>query len=117
TGEFTTRAIRHTQGGGTLGYAPDSPAERRNPDARSDIHALGMTLYRLVSGRDPQEFDELAQMRRFPPSTFNRAISPALDELIQASIDSDPARRPQNAAEFARELDELEKPEPRAEPA
>ena len=110
TGDFTTRVVRHTQGGGTLGYAPDSPGERRNPDARSDIHALGMTLYRLVSGRDPQEFDELSLMRRFPPSTFNREISPALDKLIQTSIDSDPNLRPQNAEEFARALENLDSP-------
>ena len=110
TGEFTTRAVRHTTGGGTLGYAPDSPSERRNPDARSDIHALGMTLYRLVSGRDPQEFDDLTQMRKQAPSTFNRHISPALDVLIRNSIHADPNQRPQNAEEFARLLDALDAP-------
>lgn len=110
TGEFTTRAVRHTQGGGTLGYAPESPSERRNPDARSDIHALGMTLYRLVSGRDPQEIEELAEMRRVSPGTFNRAITPALERLIRTAIDPNPNNRPQDAEEFARELDELERP-------
>ena len=110
TGEFTTRAVRHTTGGGTLGYAPDSPSERRNPDARSDIHALGMTLYRLVSGRDPQEFDDLTQMRKQAPSTFNRHISPALDILIRSSIHADPNQRPQNAEQFARLLDALDAP-------
>jgi|GEM_PF-2866476 len=112
TGEFTTRAIRHTQGGGTLGYAPEAPGERRNPDARSDIHALAMTLYRLISGRDPQEADELAQMRKYPPSSFNRAITPGLDKLIQASISANPDLRPQNADEFLRALDALENPVP-----
>jgi hypothetical protein len=96
--------------------APDSPAERRNPDARSDIHALGMTLYRLVSGLDPQEFDDLAQIRKFAPSAFNRAIPPALDALIQSSIAGDPIKRPQNAEEFARKLDELERPPTPAKP-
>jgi serine/threonine protein kinase len=110
TGDFTTRAQRHTQGGGTLGYAPDSPSERRNPDARSDIHALGMTLYHVLSGRDPQEADELAEMRRLPPSHFNRAVSPALEHLIQTSIAFDPDKRPQNAAEFLRALEEIEHP-------
>lgn len=113
TGEFTTRAIRHTQGGGTLGYAPEAPGERRNPDARSDIHALGMTLYRLVSGRDPQEADELAQMRRQVPSNFNRAIMPGLDKLIQTSISADPDLRPQNADEFLKALDAVENPLPK----
>lgn len=110
TGEFTTRAIRHTTGGGTLGYAPDSLSERRNPDARSDIHALGMTLYRLISGYDPQEMDELLQMRKHPPSTFNRNIPPSLDVLIRNSINPDPNQRPQNAEEFARALEALNAP-------
>lgn len=111
-GDFTTRAVRHTQGGGTLGYAPDSPSERRNPDARSDIHALGMTLYQIVSGRDPQEPEQLAKMRSGLPSAFNRAVIPALDELIRTSISSVPSQRPQNAQEFLEALDALENPVP-----
>lgn len=113
-GEFTTRAVRHTQGGGTLGYAPDSPHERRNPDARSDIHALGMTLYQILSGRDPQDAEQLAELRAGTPGDFNRAVPPALDELVCAAISPDPAHRPQNAQEFLEALDALENPTPPA---
>jgi len=106
-GDFTTRIARHTSGGGTLGYAPESPQERRFPDARSDIYALGMTLYRLVSGRDPQEPDDLEAMRAHRPRNFNWAITPALDDLIYKAISLDPATRQQDASEFLRELDAL----------
>jgi serine/threonine protein kinase len=99
-GDFSTRVVRHTTGGGTFGYAPESPAERRLPDARSDIHALGMTLYALVSGRDPLEDDDLAAMRVLRPRDFNTQISPQLETLILRAIDPDPTKRPQNAAEF-----------------
>lgn len=106
-GDFSTRAQRHTTGGGTLGYAPDSPAERRHPDARSDVHALGMTLYRLVSGRDPLETDELVELRKFPPRHFNANISASLEDLIARAISSDAARRPSDGGDFLRELDAL----------
>ncbi|MBV9865416.1 MAG: serine/threonine protein kinase [Abitibacteriaceae bacterium] len=100
-GQFSTREVRHTTGGGTFGYAPESPLERRYPDARSDIHALGMTLYRLLSGRDPQEPDDLADMRMQRPRDFNTAIPLTLEALILKAIDPDPERRPQNIREFA----------------
>jgi serine/threonine protein kinase len=106
-GEFTTRAQRHTTGGGTLGYAPDTVEERRHPDARSDIHALGMTLYRLVSGRDPLEYDDLLAMRKFGPRHFNTQISPELEALILRAIDPQPNNRPTSGAEFLGELDAL----------
>jgi serine/threonine protein kinase len=103
-GDFSTRVVRHTTGGGTFGYAPESPAERRLPDARSDIHALGMTLYALVSGRDPLEDDDLAAMRVLRPRDFNTEVSLQLETLILKSINSDPTKRPQNAAEFLHEM-------------
>jgi len=104
TGDYSTRAHKHTQGGGTLGYAPESPNERRMPDARSDIHALGMTLYRLVSGRDPLDDGDLEAMRRLPPRALNSAISPELETLILKSISSEPKARPQNANDFLEAL-------------
>lgn len=107
-GDFTTRAQRHTTGGGTLGYAPDAPGERRHPDARSDVHALGMTLYRLLSGRDPLESDDLIALRKYPPRHFNAEVSTRLEELILRSIHYDPARRPLDGGEFLRELDALD---------
>jgi len=106
-GSFSTRVVRQTGGGGTLGYAPDSPSERRFPDARSDIHALGMTLYHLVSGCDPTEADQLLQMRRKTPRDFNRAVPPALNDIIIQAIQPDPAQRFESAAEFAHALGAL----------
>lgn len=103
-GDFSTRQHRHTSGGGTLGYAPESPSERRLPDARSDIHALGMTLYAILSGRDPLESDDLIAMRAHRPRDFNTNIPPHIELLIQKSIDSNPANRPADAAAFLREL-------------
>ena len=109
---YGTRAQRHTQGGGTVGYAPDSPAERRNPDARSDIHAWGMTWYHLLSGLDPTEPDELRRLRVHRVSGFRVDLSKDWDELIGDCIDPEPIQRPQNGAELLERLDEIGAEEP-----
>ena len=107
---YSTRVHRHTQGGGTPGYAPESFNERRLPDARSDIHALGMTLYAVLCGRDPTEPQDLALMRGHKPSYFNSTIPPSLDALILRAIHLDPSRRPQDGTAFVAALDALNAP-------
>lgn len=98
--KYGTRVQRHTQGGGTVGYAPESPSERRQPDSRSDIHALGMTLYHLLTACDPTEPSHLREMRRHTPADFVPEISDALDALVMRAVDLDPARRPQHGGEM-----------------
>lgn len=109
-GEFGTRLIRHTSGGGTMGYAPDSSEERRFPDQRSDLHALGMTLYRLLCGLDPQEPRDLVTMRRGRPRDFNSDIPPRLEELVLRSIHAKATERPQTVDEFLLEIRRLVEP-------
>ena len=104
---YGTRAQRHTQGGGTVGYAPESPIERRNPDARSDIHAWGMTWYHLLSGLDPTEPDELRRMRIYRLSGFAPQLGEDWDELISNCIDPEPSQRPQDGAQLLERLDEI----------
>ena len=109
--DYGTRAQRHTQGGGTVGYAPESPTERRNPDARSDIHAWGMTWYHLLSGLDPTEPDELRRMKIHRLSAFAPDLGEGWDDLIADCIDAEPLQRPQNGAELLERLDETDEPE------
>jgi serine/threonine protein kinase len=111
-GEFSTRPQKKTQGGGTWGYAPDDPRERLHPDARSDIHALGMTLYSVLCGRDPTEAGPLIEMRRSRPRLFNPEIPPILDELLVACIAFNPAQRPASARDVAQALAALDAPPP-----
>ena len=111
-GDFSTRTHRHTAGGGTLGYAPESPTERRHPDARSDVHALGMTLYRLLSGCDPTDPKDLHALRRLSPREHNPAIPPDLELLIKSSISSEPSERPADAAQFLARLIPIIHPPP-----
>jgi serine/threonine-protein kinase len=75
-GGYGTAPLSGTTRFGTLGYAPENAEEREHPERRSDIYALGMTLYRVLSGRDPQEPQQLAEMRQYPHATSTRTSHP-----------------------------------------
>lgn len=94
-GGYGTILKRGSTGIGTLGYAPESPAEQARPDARTDILAFGMTLYRLLAGLDPTEPDQLAQMRAKNPNDFNLHLSAGTNAIIRrmTALDAD-ARYP-----------------------
>ena len=81
-GGYGTVLKRGSTGVGTLGYAPPSPQEQLQPDARTDILALGMTLYRLLSAYDPTEPEQLETMRGSRPRALNAALSEAIDGVI-----------------------------------
>jgi serine/threonine protein kinase len=80
---------------GTSGYAPPSLDEQASPDARTDIVALGMTMYRLLSGLDPSEPEQLEKMRAGKPRDFNPALSAMVESIIlRASNPNREARYP-----------------------
>lgn len=92
-GGYGTVLKRSSTGVGTIGYAPPSPQEQGQPDARTDILALGMTLYRLLTGRDPTEPQDLDAMRRLTPRSFNPLVSAPLEGIIVRAIQVNPAQR------------------------
>ncbi|HEX8834324.1 MAG TPA: protein kinase [Abditibacteriaceae bacterium] len=103
-GGFGTVLKSKSTGMGTLGYAPESQHEQSHPDARTDILAFGMTLYRLFTRRDPTEPDDLALMRRTTPGNLNLNLSPAVDEIILRAIKSNPDDRYPNVAALRNDL-------------
>jgi serine/threonine protein kinase/Flp pilus assembly protein TadD len=106
---------------GTLRYmSPEQALARRAPlDHRTDIYALGATLYELltlepvVHGQDRQEvlrqiaFDE---PRR--PRQLNRAVPPELETIVTKAIEKNPADRYATAQELADDLERFLKDEP-----
>ena len=98
-GRYGTLVQRKSTALGTLGYAPVSLEEQQTPDARTDILALGMTMYRLLTALDPTEPEQLAQMRAHNPRHFNQQISEPLETVILRAIQIDrEARYPDVAA-------------------
>ncbi len=103
-GGYGTVLKRGSTGVGTLGYAPESQHEQMHPDARTDILALGMTLYRLLTGLDPTEPGDLATMRRTRPSGCNIHLSPLVDDIIGRAIQFDPNKRYPDVAQLRQDL-------------
>jgi hypothetical protein len=75
-------------------------------DGRADLHALGVTLYWLLTGRRPfaaeLELELLQQIVRTtprPPVEWNRAVPPVVNALVMQLLEKDRERRPSCGAE------------------
>ncbi len=82
---------------GTLAYMAPETAEGRRGDARSDVFALGMTLFHAAAGRLP---DRPSPHLPLPPSAtgyspiaFDADVPPWLGHVIARSTCADPADR------------------------
>jgi serine/threonine protein kinase len=106
-GAYGTARLSGTGRFGTPGYAPPGREEQERPEPRSDIYALGMTLYRLLSGRDPQDEDQLREMSEHAPRHFNAALSPEVERIIQSATQIDRTRRYQSIDDLLSDLNEL----------
>jgi serine/threonine-protein kinase len=80
-------------------------------DGRSDIHALGATLYQLLTGEVPfpgESHEQIMQVKQKdafrPLRTVLPEVPPELAEIIEATLLSDPRRRPASAQLVAQAL-------------
>jgi serine/threonine-protein kinase len=97
---------------GTLEYISPEQIRGEETDTRSDIYALGIVLYELVTGCLPFVSDSeytlvRAQVEAPPPSprAITPAVSPALEQVILRALAKTPGERFQSIAEFSRALD------------
>ena len=83
---------------GTPGYSP--PEQYRGmEDPRADIYALGVTLYYLLSGRDPAE-EKPFTFQDMPLRTINPLVSRELEDIVMRAVQNDVNRRFQHSSEI-----------------
>ena len=89
----------------TPGYSPPEQYGQGQTDVRSDVYALGATLYALLTGQEPIEsVTRFAGQTLKSPSAFNPGITPRTEGVILRAMKLDPAERYQSAADLSREL-------------
>ncbi len=101
---------------GTVAYMSPEQVQGKEADHRSDIWALGVVLYEMVSGSAPFGGDYEAAMLYSilnedpPPSSREGKDVPAgLDGIVAKALAKDPARRYQKAEELAADLAAVER--------
>ncbi len=96
---------------GTPDYISPEQVKGRRGDGRSDLYAMGVILYEMLSGEVPftgnNPFtimnDRLLNHPK-PPRAVNAQISPEMQEIIYRALEREPANRYKTADEFAWDL-------------
>ncbi len=92
---------------GSLFYMSPEQISGAEPDPRSDLYSLGITLYEMVTGRRPfagdsdyQIMSAHLQQAPQPPIEIVPGVPPDLSEIILTAIAKEPVARFQSAAAF-----------------
>jgi eukaryotic-like serine/threonine-protein kinase len=96
---------------GTAAYLAPEQARGEEATPASDVYALGVVIYQLLTGRLPYEGGTLAELaiRRenespLPPSSYDDSIPETLSAAVLKSLESEPAQRYRSARVLASAL-------------
>ena len=97
---------------GTAQYLSPEQAQGHAVSASSDLYAIAVVLYEMLTGQVPFDADSavtiaLKHVSEAPtaPTRINATIPPALEQVVLWGMNKNPADRPQDADEFIAALE------------
>jgi serine/threonine protein kinase len=106
-----SQQLTQVAGVGSPSYMSPEQVREQPLTLQTDIYSLGVTLYKLLTGRLPfqaiNSFSLLYQITHsdpHPPRTFRPSIPEELDAIVQRAIQRDLSQRYQTWGEFTSEL-------------
>lgn len=108
TGSISSKQVRE----GTPAYMAPEQLQGANVSVQSDIYAVGLILYKMLTGQPafPQSVPDLyLRIKHLPqaPSLVRDTITPGFDALLLRCLAPDPEQRPSSPREVAEALLEL----------
>jgi serine/threonine-protein kinase len=97
---------------GTPDYISPEQVKGKRGDGRSDVYALGVMLYEMLTGKVPFQgpnafaiMNDRMLNNPIPPRELDPTISPQLQEIIYRALERDPKNRYARAHEMAWDLE------------
>jgi len=93
---------------GTVYYMSPEQVQGKEIDIRSDIYALGVTLFQMLTGVCPYDgmttefevYNKIVHEPLPPPSSIYPGVPAALDSVVKKATEKDPNHRFSNCGEF-----------------
>jgi len=97
---------------GTPDYISPEQVKGKRGDARSDLYAMGVMLYEMLTGKVPFSganafliMNDRLLNNPEPPREIDSSITPQLQEIIYRALERDPKNRYPNARDFVWDLE------------